>query len=50
VLDAIYLTLEGAFAPCELHEHHIRPVLLGIESADTARNVALDAILNYIVD
>jgi hypothetical protein len=50
VLDAVYLALEGAFTTGKLHEHHGRPIILGVESADAARGIALDAIVNDIVD
>jgi len=50
LLDAVYLALDLALASRKLHEHHIRPVLIGIESAYASRGIAFGAVADNVVD
>lgn len=50
LLDAVYLALDRALALRKLHEQHVRPVLISVESAYASRGVAFDTVANSVVD
>jgi hypothetical protein len=50
LLDAVDFALRRTLATSELHEHQIRPVRFGVESAHTARYIVVCAGAYQIID
>jgi hypothetical protein len=49
-LDAVDLALHRTLATSKLHEQHIGPVLLGIQSSHATRSITVDAVAYDVVD